>query len=88
MHTYTFIVFVLLVHSIFKYDVDVHIQITQEKSYDVTLKSGGIFEKKKKKIKKYKQHFLRCKVDGNLRDEFFNICYASPFVKRFLIRVV
>lgn len=47
MHTYTFIVFVLLVHSIFKYDVDVHIQITQEKSYDVTLKSGGIFEKKK-----------------------------------------
>lgn len=50
MHTYTFIVFVLLVHSIFKYDVDVHIQITQEKSYDVTLKSGGIFEKKKKKI--------------------------------------
>lgn len=47
MHTYTFIVFVLLVHSIFKYDVDVHIQITQEKSYDVTLKSGGIFKKKK-----------------------------------------
>lgn len=83
MHTYTFIVFVLLVHSIFKYDVDVHIQITQEKSYDVTLKSGGIFEKKKKKFK-----FLRCKVDGNLCDEFFNICYASPFVNRFLIRVV
>lgn len=55
MHTYTFIVFVLLVHSIFKYDVVVHIHITQEKSYDVTLKSGGIFEndfeKKKKKFK-------------------------------------
>lgn len=55
MHTYTFIVFVLLVHSKFKYDVDVHIHITQEKSYDVTLKSGGIFEndfeKKKKKLK-------------------------------------